>query len=98
VTPRDDRHESDFWDALEDVNLDPVQVPMLEALRRIGAPLSAFELVNVLDGYLTMWEAKYHLEVLWKAGVVGTSADEWSESMSDFDLPYHLNSAVSGND
>jgi hypothetical protein len=72
---------------------------MLEALRWVGVPLSAIEVVNVLDGYLTMWEAKYHFEILQKTGVVEPiSDDESGGPVSDFDLPYRLSTAVGGND
>jgi hypothetical protein len=82
--------EDELWDSLEDP-LDPIQVPILEALRRIGAPLSAIELVNVLDGYLTMWDAKDHLEALQKDGVVEPAPpDESSGPIGEFDLPYRL--------
>jgi len=92
------RESDDLWDALEEVDLDPVQVAMLEALRWIGVPLSAIGLVDVLDGYLTMWEAQYHLEVLQKAGVVElVSADELGEPSSDFDLPHRLSIAAGAN-
>jgi hypothetical protein len=100
-TPRGSRRKSKdgFWGSLGDSALDPVQVPMLEALRWIDEPLSAIGLVDVLDGYLTMWEAKYHLEGLETASMVKpTSADGSSEPVSDFDLPYRLSTAVSDND
>jgi Helix-turn-helix domain len=97
VSAKTNRDESDdLWSALEHVDLDPVQVALLEALQRIDVPLSAVNLVDVLDGYLTMWEARYHLETLRKDGVVEpVSADELSESVSDFDLPYRLSIADS---
>jgi hypothetical protein len=100
MPPRANRHErNNFWGVLEDVHLDPVQVPMLEALRRIGEPLSAIGLVDVLDGHLTMWDAKYHLEALEKAGVVEPAPhDEAGKPASDFNLPYRLGTAAGAND
>ena len=84
------REDDDFWDALED-HLDPIQVPMLEALRRIGEPLSAIGMVNVLDGYLSMWEAADHLEALQALGIVESiSADQPGKQASEFDVPYCL--------
>lgn len=84
------REGDDFWDALGH-HLDPIQVPMLEALWRIGVPLSAIDLVDVLDGYLTMWEAAHHLEVLQGRGVVEpTSGDKSSRQATGFDLTYRL--------
>ena|ERR671918_300439 len=88
------QEDGDLWNMLGDT-LDPVQVPMLEALQRIDASLSAIEMVNVLDGYLTMWEAKYHFDVLQKAGIVEpVPSDESSEAVSDFDLSFRLSIAV----
>jgi hypothetical protein len=87
--------DDDFWDTLGDDALDPIQVPMLEALSRIGEPLSAIGMVDVLDGYLSMWEAKDRLEALRKAGVVEpASADESREPLGKFYLPYRLSIAV----
>jgi hypothetical protein len=81
----------DFWDALRDRVCDPIQVPMLEALWWIGEPLSAIELVDVLDGYLTMWEAKGHLEVLHELGVVEpASAEQSRKQESDFRVSYSI--------
>jgi hypothetical protein len=89
------REGDDFWDALGDHALDPIQVPMLEALWRIGELLSAIELVDVLDGYLSMWEAADHLEALHALGMVErTSADQPGKQESDFDVPYRLKTAA----
>jgi hypothetical protein len=83
----------DFWGALRDHACDPIQVPILEALWRVGEPLSAIELVDVLDGYLTMWEAKDHLEVLYGLGVVvPASAKQSGKEGSDFRVPYSIKS------
>lgn len=93
------RAGDDSWDALEDCALDPIQVPMLEALRQIGEPLSAIDMVDVLDGYLSMWETADHLEALRTLGIVEpTSADQPGKQASDFDVPYRLKTAASGND
>jgi hypothetical protein len=92
------REGDDFWDALGDHALDPIQVPMLEALRRIGQPLSAIRMVDVLDGDLSMWEAADHLEALRTLGIVEpTSDDQPGREASDFDVPYRLKTAASGN-
>lgn len=93
------REGGDFWDALGDHALDPTQVPMLEALRRVGEPLSAVGMVDVLDGYLSTWEAADHLEALRALGIVEpTSADQSGKQADDFDVPYRLKTAASGND
>ncbi len=81
------REDEDFWDALED-RLDPIQVPMLEALRRIGEPLSAICIVDVLDGYLSMWEAADHLEALQELDIVEPASGD--KSRRDFNAPYRL--------
>jgi hypothetical protein len=81
---REDR--DDLWDARGD-HLDPMQVPMLEALWRIGEPLSAICMVDVLDGYLSMWEAADHLEALQELDIVEPAS---SESSGDFGVPYRL--------
>ncbi len=83
------REGDDFWDALGDHDLDPIQVPMLEALRRIDEPLSAIRMVDVLDGYLSMWEAADHLESLWTLAVVEpTSTEPPGKQNGGFDVPY----------
>jgi hypothetical protein len=93
------REGGDFWDALGDHALDPNPSAMLEALRRIGEPLSAIRMVDVLDGDLSMWEAADHLEALRALGIVEpTSADQPGKETSDFDVPYRLKTAASGND
>jgi hypothetical protein len=60
----DERTDDDLWGALGDHARDPVCVPMLEALRWIGKLLSAIELVDVLDGHLSMWEVARYLVAL----------------------------------
>lgn len=65
---------------------------MLEALLWIGLPLSPRELVNVLDGDISMWDAAYHLRVLETFGVVKPApltTDE-PEQSDGFDEPYRL--------
>ncbi len=99
MTPEDDGQEdNDFWNVLGDRVLDPIQVPIIEALRWIAEPLSAIRMVDVLDGYLTMWEAADHLEALQALGIVGsTSTDPSSKRKSDFDVSYQLKTAASGS-
>jgi hypothetical protein len=93
------REGDDFWDALGDHAFDPIQVPMLEALWRVGEPLSASRMVDVLDGYLSMWEAAYQLAALRALGIVEpTSTDQPGRQTSDFDVPYRLKTTASGND
>jgi hypothetical protein len=60
----------EFWSALPKKVLHPVRVPVIEALRWIGEPLSPIETVDVLDGFASMWEAAHHLRVLEALGVV----------------------------
>lgn len=58
-----------LWASIPNEALHPVRVPIIEALWWVGRPLSALALVDVLDGFLTMWEATYHLRVLDELGV-----------------------------
>lgn len=60
----------DFWPALPAKAMHPTRVPIIEALRWIGAPLSAIATVDVLDGYLSMSEAAHHLQALEALDVV----------------------------
>lgn len=64
------RDQEEFWSALPEKVLHPVRVPVIEALWWIGEPLSAIETVDVLDGFLSMWEAAHHLKALGALGVV----------------------------
>lgn len=85
--PANDTKERRFLERAGD-HLDPIQVPMLEALWRIGEPLSAICMVDALDGYLSMWEAADHLEALQKLDVVEPASD--GTSRGDFNVPYRL--------
>lgn len=88
-----------FWSALPEKVLHPVRVPIIDALWWIGEPLSAIAVVDVLDGFLSMWDAAHHLRVLDALGVVepapidgdiGTSRNDF------FDVPYRLTDRISG--
>lgn len=83
----------EFWSNVPDDAMEPARVKMLEALRRIGKPLSARQLVDVLDGDVSMWEAERHLKALEAFGVVKPAQDSSSEGKAqedDFDVPYRL--------
>ncbi|HKI86408.1 MAG TPA: hypothetical protein VKA53_06660, partial [Thermoanaerobaculia bacterium] len=60
----------ELWSDVPEKALQPTRVKMLEALRRIGKPLSARRLVDVLDGDVSMWEAADHLSALEALGAV----------------------------
>jgi Helix-turn-helix domain len=82
-----------FWSTAPEKVDHPYRVPIVEALLWIGEPLSAIELVDVLDGYLTMWDATYHLHALEGLDVVEPiSPDASREPKRDdgFDVPYRL--------
>ncbi|HET7054319.1 MAG TPA: helix-turn-helix domain-containing protein [Solirubrobacterales bacterium] len=64
------RDHEEFWSALPEKVIHPVRVPVVEALRWIDEPLSAIEIVDVLDGFVSMWEAAHHLRALQALGVV----------------------------
>lgn len=65
---------------------------ILEALWWIGEPLSPIDLVDVLDGFLTMWEVAYHLRVLKKSGAVEPISGEQlpKKRQRGFELPFQL--------
>jgi hypothetical protein len=88
-----------FWSTLPERVLHSVRVPIVEALWWIGEPLSVIELVDVLDGFLSMWGAAYHLRVLDALDVVEPSsvdADSGASGEDRFDLPYRLKDRDSG--
>jgi hypothetical protein len=92
-----DREE--FWSTLPEKVLHSVRVPIIEALWWIGEPLSAIGLVDVLDGFPSMWEAAYHLRVLDALNVVEPSSvdtDSGGSGEGPFDLPYRLKDRNSG--
>lgn len=89
-----DGHDA-FWSTLPEKVQHPVRVPIIEALWRVGEPLSAIALVDLLDGHMSMWEAAHHLRVLEELDVVEPS--ESGASRRDlFDLPYRLKDRDSG--
>lgn len=92
-----DRDE--FWGALPEKALHPLRVPIVEALWRIGEPLSAVGLVDVLDGYLSMCDAAHHLRALEELEVVDPCpADAGSDLPEDlFRVPYRLKERNSGD-
>jgi hypothetical protein len=95
--PRGDAGDSyeEFWSTLPEKVQHPVRVPIIEALWRIGEPLSAVVLVDSFDGLLSMWEAAHHLRVLEELDVVEPS--DSGVSRSDLlDLPYRLKDRSSG--
>ena len=95
----DEQTDDHCWDALGDHAFDPVCVPMLEALRWIGEPLSAIELVDVLDGYVSMWEAASYLEALQEIGVTEpTSLGPSSKRTSEFEVSFRLKAVAGGSD
>jgi hypothetical protein len=89
----------EFWSTLPETVLHPVRVPIIEALRWNDGPLSAIGLVDVLDGFLSMWEAAYHLRVLEALDVVEPSpvdADGGAFGEDIFNRPYRLKDRNSG--
>jgi hypothetical protein len=83
----------EVWSTLTEEALHPVRVPVIEALWRIGEPLSAIALVDVFDGFLSMWEAAYHLRVLGELHVAEPSPVDIDGGVSRedlFNVPYRL--------
>lgn len=91
-----------FWSTIPAKADHPVRVPMLEALWRIGEPLSATTTVDVLDGEVVdMWDAAHHLEALEALDVVEPLAGGTGRGTSGqerFDLPYRLKHPTPGGD
>lgn len=81
------------WSNVPEGAMQPTRVTILEALRRIGRPLSARQLVDVLDGDVSMWEVARHLSALQALGLVepaeGGAGEEKSRE-DGFDVPYRL--------
>ena len=89
----------DFWSTLPEEVLHPVRIPIIEALWWIGEPLSPIALVDLFDGFLSMWEAAHHLRVLDALDVAEPSpVDRESGTSRDdvFYLPYRLKDRDSG--
>jgi hypothetical protein len=87
-----DAHE-EFWAILPEKVEHPIRVPIIEALWWIGEPLSAIALVDLFDGFLSMWEAAHHLNILEELDVVEPSPVETASRTSRndrFDVPYRL--------
>jgi len=64
----------DVWAGLPPKAEDLYCVAIIEALLWIGEPLSALDIVDALDGYMSMWEAASSLELLERLGVVKAAA------------------------
>jgi len=91
----------EFWSPLPEKVLHPFRVPIIEALWWIGEPLSAIALVDVLDGFLSMWQAARHLRVLDALDVVEPSSVDTDSGASRedlFDVPYRLKDQNLGED
>ncbi|HEU4905936.1 MAG TPA: hypothetical protein VFT19_07445 [Solirubrobacterales bacterium] len=83
----------EFWAAMPPKALHPRRVPILEAFRCIGEPLSPVMVVDVLEGEVTMWEAAAHLDALVRLGVLRRRGrDPQAPSLREerFDLFYSL--------
>lgn len=82
--------QEEFWLILPAKALHPTRVPTIEALWWIGEPLSAVDLVDVHDGFLSMWEAAHHLRALESLGVTEPVLDAREGTRRVFDVPYRL--------
>lgn len=83
----------EFWSNVPEETMLTTPVKVLEALLRIEKPLSARQLVDVLDGDVSRWEAERHLRALEAFGFVEPVAGSSSEEQAgedDFNLPYRL--------
>ena len=83
----------EFWSNVPEMALQPTRVKLLEALRRIGKPLSAHQLADALDGDVSMWEAADHLSALEALGLVeAVESDAGRGRLRDdgCDVPFRL--------
>jgi len=83
----------EFWANVPKGEMEPTRVKVLKALRRIGRPLSARQLVDVFDGDVSMWEAARHLSALEALGVVEAvegDAGEERPREDECDVPFRL--------
>ena len=95
-----DSDRDEFWAALPEKALHPLRVPIVEALRWIGEPLSAIGVVDVLDGHMSMSDADHHLGALTALGVTEPAPVEaHSRKRRDdlFDVPYRLKAGDAGD-
>lgn len=89
------------WAALPEKALHPLRVPIVEAFRWIGEPLSAIGLVDLLDGQgITVWKAEHHLRSLERLGVVQAypAGRDPLAHRDVFNLPYRLTISDSSED
>lgn len=89
----------EIWSTISPKALHPLRVPMIEALWRINEPLSSVDLVDVLDGFLSMWDALFHLRVLETLDVVEPlpmDADSGASRADLFGVRYQLKDRNSG--
>jgi len=66
---------------------------MLEAFRWVGEPLSALDVVDLLEGELDMWEAARHIAALEALGVVVVAPvrrRRGQKRADGFDVAYRL--------
>ena len=87
------RNQAAFWSGLPDEAHHPTNVFLVEALWRIGEPLSARAMVDVLDGEVSIWEAERHMRDLEMLGVVEPPPSDPARGVSEvarLDVPYRL--------
>jgi Helix-turn-helix domain len=90
-----------IWSTLPEKVEHPYRVPIVEALLWTDEPLSAIALVDVLDGYVSMWEAAHHLRALEALDVVepappGAGGGPRRDDL--FDVPYRLKGREANQD
>ena len=90
----------EFWSSIPEKAEHPLRIPILAAFRRIAEPLSAIDLVDVLDGRITMWEAEHHLRVLDALEVAEPfpAGRDPHARRNALDLPYRLTGGNAGED
>ena len=91
----------EFWSNVPEKAMRTIRVRMLEALRQIGKPLSARQLVEVLDGDASMGEAAGHPsapETVGEAEAVKGDADKVRPKEGEVDVFFRLDEDGSGED
>lgn len=72
----DDSAKDFDWAALVARNLSPIQVAIIEALRRIDRPLSILDLVHVFEGHVPASRVSHHARRLLELGAVVVGESE----------------------
>lgn len=84
----DTKDEGEFWAEVSGRLLHPVQLQIIEAMRRIELPLSASDVTRILDGRMELSTVAYHFRRLAKLGVIKPNKTE--QIRGALRRPHHL--------